>query len=409
MVSVPKVLSIIEEYLGHKTYGHLMRIHFAQSAACDVDFWWYNEDREIHTRILNRLLSYVPTNSWLHDQNLTVHLLRIQLGFAYMARRLALRKLQQSSYSVLHFHTQPLAYLALDLMERWPTVVSLDRTIMQVAKEKTYPQLHWTYRPHYEVEKRTFQKAAAIVSFSESARQSVLQDYGINPQKVRLIYPGVDLAQIPPPEPPRPINQKSFKILFVGGDFDRKGGHDLLSVFLEEFANEAELHLVTGASIQCDHPNVHIHHQVEAYTPEWLKLYHQADVFVMPTYSEPFGWVFIEAMAAGLPIIATAINAIPEMVQHEETGLLIQPGDRSALVQSLRTLMDDSQLRIEMGYKARQIAEQKFDTHKNLQTLESLFQDVASRNSMNSSPTSSLFQGGELEQSPSLVGRGLKG
>ncbi len=376
MANTAKVLSIIEEYLGHKTYGHLMRTHFAQLSSCDVDFFWYNEDREIHTRILNRLLSYVPTNSWLRDQNLTAHLLRIQLGFAYMARRLALRKLQQSNYAVLHFHTQPLAYLALDLMERCPTVVSIDRTIMQVAREKTHPQLYWTYYPHYKIEKRVFQSAAAIVSFSESARQSVIQDYNIHSGKVRVIYPGVNLAQIPLPESSKKA-KKPFNILFIGGDFERKGGYDLLSVFLKEFANDAELHLVTTATIQCDHSNVYIHNQVKAYTPEWLQLYQQADVFVMPTYSEPFGWVFVEAMAAGLPIIATTINAIPEIVHHKETGLLIQPGDRPALAESLRTLMQSPHLRTEMGHRAHQIAVQKFNAHKNFQTLESLFQEIS--------------------------------
>lgn len=386
MANTRKVLSIIEEYLGHKTYGHLMRTHFAQVSACNVDFCWYNDDREIHTRILNRLLSYVPKNSWLRDQNLTAHLLRIQLGFAYMARRLALRKLKQSSYSVLHFHTQPLAYLSLDLMEQWPTVISIDRTIIQVAKEKTDPQLHWTYRPHYEIEKRAFEKAAAIVTFSESTRQSMLQDYDIDSSKVRVIYPGVNLALFSLPESPAKVTHRPFTILFIGGDFERKGGHDLLAVFLQGFANDAELHLVTTAPIHCNHPKVHIHRQIEAYTPEWLQLYHQADVFVMPTYSEPFGWVFIEAMAAGLPIIATAISAIPEMVRHEETGLLIQPGDRPALAQSLRTLMNNPQLRSTMGLRARQLATQKFNAHKNFQILESLFREIADRNSVDPSP-----------------------
>ena len=50
----------------------------------------------------------------------------------------------------------------------------------------------------------------------------------------------------------------------------------------------------------------------------------------MPTYFEGFGWVFIEAMAAGLPVIATRINAISEMVKHGETGFLIQPGEIAA-------------------------------------------------------------------------------
>ncbi|MGQ9873080.1 glycosyltransferase [Leptodesmis sp.] len=67
---------------------------------------------------------------------------------------------------------------------------------------------------------------------------------------------------------------------------------------------------------------------------------------------------FIEAIAAGLPIIATAISAIPEMVRYEETGLLIQPGDRPALAQSLCTLMNNPQLRSTMGLRARQLATQ---------------------------------------------------
>lgn len=149
---------------------------------------------------------------------------------------------------------------------------------------------------------------------------------------------------------------------------------------MSNFADQAELHLVTGAVIGCDHPNVHIHRNIEAYTPEWLALYHQANVFVMPTYSEPFGWVFIEAMAAGLPIISTNINAIPEIVQHQETGFLVQPGDRAAIAQNIRTLMNYPELAKAMGCKARTIAEQKFDTNKNFYKLECLFNEVSKQN-----------------------------
>ncbi|MFP3345246.1 glycosyltransferase family 4 protein, partial [Halomonas sp. SIMBA_159] len=82
----------------------------------------------------------------------------------------------------------------------------------------------------------------------------------------------------------------------------------------------AQLHVVTKAPIHCQHPHVHIYNHVQAYTPEWLRLYQQADVFVMPTYADAFGYVFIEAMAMGLPVITTRINAIPEIVSHGETG-----------------------------------------------------------------------------------------
>ena len=102
---------------------------------------------------------------------------------------------------------------------------------------------------------------------------------------------------------------------------------------------------------------------------------------MLPTYSEPFGWVFIEALAAGLPVIATAINAIPEIVAHKETGFLIPPGDRAALTHSLRTLMDYPNLCREMGMRGRQVAEQTFDVHKNFQLLESLFEEIGSKQS----------------------------
>ncbi|MGI0483917.1 glycosyltransferase family 4 protein [Pantanalinema rosaneae CENA516] len=376
MPNNPRVLSIIEEYLGHKTYGKLMRAYFSQVDACQVDFYWYNEDRELLTRIINRLLSYNLANQWVQQQNIDLHVFRVQLGFAYMARRLAIRKLKQANYSVLHFHTQPLAYLALDLMRSIPTIVSIDRTIAQASKENTAPHWQWTYAPNIFLDRQVFQQAAGIVCFSEASRRSVINDFQIDDRKAQVIYPGVNLQQITMPDRSTPAQQRC-KILFVGGDFERKGGHDLLAVFLEQFADVAELHLVTQADIRCDHPHVQIHRQINAYTPEWLALYHQADIFAMPTYSEPFGWVFIEAMAAGLPIVATDLNAIPEMVTPGETGFLVQPGDRLALARSLQTLIDQPDLRRSMGMKARQVAERKFDANRNFQALETLFHDVA--------------------------------
>lgn len=369
----PSVLSIIEEYLGHKTYGQLMRRYFSQSDNCGVDFYWYNEEKEFLTRVINRLLSYRPSNQWMQEQHITLHLLRIQLGFAYMTRRLLLRKLNQQN--ILHFHTQPLAYLATDLMAKIPTVVTIDRTIAQASREKTHPAFQWTFGPNHFLEKRVFQAAAKVVSFSEAARRSVIEDYQIDENKVQVIYPGVDLQQIPQRIPVSSA-EKPFKILFIGGDFKRKGGDDLLQVFLEQFADRAELHLVTTAPIQCDHPKVHIYRHIQAYTPDWLALYHQADVFVLPTYSEPFGWVFIEAMAAGLPIIATHHNAIPEIVSHGETGFLVQPGDRPSLAHHLKLLLENPELGTAMGIKGRQIAEQKFDVNQHFQQLETLFQKI---------------------------------
>jgi glycosyltransferase involved in cell wall biosynthesis len=367
----------MEKHMGHGTYGNLLREGFQNSATTQVDFYWYHEERSFDAKILRKLLSLSVGDRWIQKQNLDFFRFRAQLSYAYMARQLALKKISYKNYSALHFHTYILAFLSIDLLKKLPTVVSLDMTTSLAAQEQTDPNFQWTYSPNIYLGKQVFENATKIVTRSQWARKSVINDYNINPGKVKVIYPGVDITKLTPPINKNP--QKPFKILFVGNDFDRKGGNDLLDVFLKAFYKEAELHLVTHAPIKCDYPNVYLHNNIKAYTPQWLELYHQADVFVMPTHFEGFGWVFIEAMAAGLPVIATNINAIPEIVTHGETGFLIEKGDHNDLACKLRVLIENSTLAKEMGIKGREIAEKKFNARLHCQILENLFHNVTNQ------------------------------
>ncbi|KAM3114601.1 glycosyltransferase family 4 protein [Phormidesmis sp. 146-33] len=373
MPQSPRMLSIVEGFIGHLTYGRLMRESLSQS--CPIDFYWHNDERELRTRLMSRAIGHyrIPPTRWTLEQNTDFFLFRFQMCLGYFARRLVLRKMAETHYTALHFHTQPLAYLCLDLMKEMPMVISLDRTAAQASREYTKPSLRWTFAPNFRLDKQVFEAAKSIVSFSEAARRSVIEDYNISPEKVTVIYPGVDVDKIPVADV-RSCSSETFSILFVGGDFERKGGYDLVKVFLEKFSDRAELHLVTQTPIEVSHPNIHIYKNIKAYTSEWLNLYHQADVFVMPTYAEPFGWVFLEAMAAGLPIVATNITAIPEMVTPGENGLLIEPGDLSALAQSIQHLIENRELGQRMGAKGRQLVEQKFNAKAHFSKLEALFQ-----------------------------------
>ena len=69
---------------------------------------------------------------------------------------------------------------------------------------------------------------------------------------------------------------------------------------------------------------------VTPYTEAWRDIWRAADVFVMPARAEAFGMVYQEAAAAGVPVIAPRINAVPEIVEHGVTGVLVPPGDESA-------------------------------------------------------------------------------
>ena len=375
MDTSPKILSLMEEHMGHGTYGNLLREGFAKLNSTNVDFYWYPEERKLDTKFLRWLLSLSFPHHWIQKQNLDFRRLRAQLSYAYMARKLALEKLKQYPYSALHFHTYILGFASLDLMAKLPTVVSLDMTTSQAAFEQTDANFMWTYTPNILLGKKVFQAAKGIVTRSEWGRQSVIRDYKIEPEKVKVIYPGVDTTKLTPGEKSEK-EQKPFNILFIGTDFERKGGDDVVAVFLDRFSDRAELNLVTNAPITYRHPRIHIHKNVKAYSSQWLKLYHQADVFIMPTYFEGFGWVFLEAMAAGLPVIATDINAIPEMVTHGETGFLIQPGDRSNLATHLQYLIDNPGLARKMGAKGRKRVENNFNVRLHCQTLANMFDKI---------------------------------
>jgi len=146
------------------------------------------------------------------------------------------------------------------------------------------------------------------------------------------------------------------RVLFMGGDFIRKGGLDLLDAWREaDLGERATLDLATDWPILPGTlpPGSRIVRGVRVFDSTWFDLWREADVFVMPSRNEAFGIVYEEAAAAGLPAIATAINAVPEIVVHEETGLVVPPGDRGALVAAIRTLVDSPSLRCRFGSAAR--------------------------------------------------------
>lgn len=99
-------------------------------------------------------------------------------------------------------------------------------------------------------------------------------------------------------------------------------------------------------------------------------------LFVMPSMWEGLGLVFLEAMAFSLPVVANNVSAIPEIVKHNETGLLVEPGDSDALADALKTVLCDDALAEEYGRAGRARLEQCFSIDTMIDETERLYFDA---------------------------------
>ena len=100
-------------------------------------------------------------------------------------------------------------------------------------------------------------------------------------------------------------------------------------------------------------------------------------MFVLPSLGECFGIASVEAMASALPVIATNVGGAADIVDHEQTGFLIEPNDPLALGSALDRLVDDADLRTMMGVRGRSKAEQRFDGANNARAILSCLRDVS--------------------------------
>ncbi|MDQ7059454.1 MAG: glycosyltransferase family 4 protein [Ghiorsea sp.] len=164
-----------------------------------------------------------------------------------------------------------------------------------------------------------------------------------------------------------------INFLFVGHITQVKGVLDVIVAASKLQAANWKLHIVGGASAEPEtwaqaqsliqahdlQSKITLYGRVD--DEKLAALYASSDVFVLPSYWEGYGIVFLEAMSLGLPVIATTAGAIPEVVAHNQTGLLVEAGDVSALAQAMQTLIVDADKRQLFAHHAKQHAEQAED------------------------------------------------
>jgi glycosyltransferase involved in cell wall biosynthesis/GT2 family glycosyltransferase len=360
----PRVGFVLEQTLGHVTHSNNLERLVGADPSVDAEFAPIAFDVE-------GWAAHVPGfGNWT-----------VRAGVR--ARRAIRRLRRRGPVDAIFVHTQVPAILSPDHVRRIPTVVSLDATPIQ------YDELGAHYghdtgnrvaeRLKWRANRACFARARAIVAWAEWTKQGLVDRYEVAADKVHVIPPGVDYARWSAygrDHEPAP-DGGPLRVLFVGGDLERKGGHVLLAAIasLRAAGVAVELDLVTRDPVP-DQDGVRAHHGLTPNSPPLIALYHRADVFCLPTMGDCLPMVLSEAGAVGLPLVSTAVGAIGEIVRDGETGLLVPVDDADALAAALRQLAEDPGARRRMGEAARQLVRAEFDAATNARRLVELILDV---------------------------------
>lgn len=235
-------------------------------------------------------------------------------------------------------------------------------------------------KPMLELEQRVLLESDSILANSQAIVDEIEQAHGIklDRQKLNIVPHGLDDWSNLKADPPSPVAPGTLRICYVGRLEPRKGADVFLKIvpsLVEKYNNihidivgNDAIELVNGTTFrsrfESEFPGYANHSQVIFHgvvSEEKLRgFYQSADIIVAPSRMESFGLVHLEGLIYGKPVIGCNIGGMKEVIEDGITGLLAEPGDPESLLDCIESLINDEQLRTELGENARSSFLEKF-------------------------------------------------
>jgi len=241
------------------------------------------------------------------------------------------------------------------------------------------PYSSWVQRLHYATDLRLWtwlalQKTHTVTAVSHFTARLVQQDLNLS-RPIKVIYNGVDVNHFTP-APFLTSSRKEVRVFFSGNLTRRKGAHWLPSI-ARRLRKNVRIFYTQGLRTRSGLPSDTGLQSVGSVPFEDMpNRYRQMDILLMPTVREGFGLAVAEAMACGLPVVASNCSAIPELIDDGMGGFLCPVGDADAFAEKINLLADSPQLRQEMGEYNRSKVEKQFTIERMVNEYRELFEEV---------------------------------
>jgi D-inositol-3-phosphate glycosyltransferase len=249
------------------------------------------------------------------------------------------------------------------------------------------------------VEGEIAQQADLLIASTADEGDDLIRSYGADPEHVYVVAPGIDLSTFQPldrTEARRKIGYGAGRLLLFVGRLERLKGveiairalallrdrdhDDLRLIVLGEDSRDGDesekerlkaVASALGVRERVDFLGSVAHHELPYF-------YAAADALVMPSYSESFGLVALEAQACGRPVVASGVSGLRSVVRDEVSGYLINGDDPAVYAERIGRLLADPELAQQMGLRGRLLA-QRFSWTRTADRLEGLFENVIER------------------------------